>query len=202
MTFIKERCVSLPGVRMVASFLLFTMVVAHDQEPFSYVFDLGDHFPKEPFKGGRRSKRAYTLSFPETGDRGEGTLLYELTGTFAPRSFLGLDVYVYKHSKCEHTTLKIIDKCEVVLNSNDILASAGPCDFRSRVPSAVLPEDAEQALIPSLVYDRDNDAFVRDIDNHFVSKERILMPDTMANSLKLAGFDTLYRTPLEKCEPV
>lgn len=201
MPFVKERCATLHGsFRRVASLLLFTIVVARDQEPFSYMFDLGNHIPEAPFKGGRRMKRAYALSFPETEDQGESTLLYELSGTLAPRSFLGLDVYVYKHSKCEQTALKLIDKCEVVLNSNDILASAGPCDFRSRLPPGVLPKDAEQALIPSLVYDRDNDAFVRDIDNQFVSTERSLMPDTMAKSFKLAGFDTLYRTPLEECK--
>lgn len=140
------------------------------------------------------SVRSYTLAIPATETTSAQTLLYELSGNFHASCFLSLDVYIFETSKCDETALKMIDACEVVVSSSDVLASAGPCKLTVPV------DGANEAVIPSLIYDRAHDLFVRDVANQYVDSDRSLIPDQPAIELKDEGFDTFYRTHTEYCD--
>lgn len=179
------------------------LTIASGNYDTSYLYDLDrtpesySYWPTRPYTP-RRPQRAYVLSIPATSETGAQTLLYELTGRFGPSSLLALDVYLYKHSKCDPGTAKVLEECEVVLNSKGVLASAGPCDLRPKAYEA-LGREFNQAVIPSLLYDQECDTLVRDIDNHYVAEDRSLVVDSYARSLKYQGYDTFYRVPVEDC---
>lgn len=139
--------------------------------------------------------KSYSLAIPATETTSAQTLLYEFSGPVHRSCFLSLDVYIFETSKCDDNALKIIDSCEVVISSQDVLASAGPCMLNVPVDGAL------EAIIPSLTYDRTHDVFVRDIANQYVDPQlRTLIPDQPAIELKEQGYDTFYPTHTEYCE--
>ncbi|KAJ8603424.1 hypothetical protein CTAYLR_003976 [Chrysophaeum taylorii] len=173
---------------LLGQMITFCVAAAHD---VSFVYDLESSYAYDEYDS---RTRAYVMRIPETEADGPQTLLYELSGSLRKQSFLRLDVILYEETKCEADAFAVVENCEVAMSSADVLSTAGPCDIRS------YDGTAKQAIIPSLIYDRANDLFVRDIDNHYVNIDRSMSPDTNAAKLKFKGYDTFVRAPREACD--
>ena len=103
-------------------------------------------------------------------------IVYELEGTFEPMSWLRLNISTYGFSEAdepfnycdaieEGLVFPAAFNAEALLNSNDVLSSAG---FQPLVPdAAAFSNGAREFMLPNVPYDRIRDTFNASV-NYFV----------------------------------